>query len=198
MNQEAMSTPEQVDGPAIAMPAIEPSTELVLVVQPAPSSPDPLAQALSLLGAVAGRARSVGEQAARSATNAVLDRTVPVLVQAVLDRVDLTQLILDRVDVDRVVAQANLEEIIDRLPLVDVANYIIDEINLPQIVRESTGGIAGDAVNLLRMQSIDVDQALTRFVDVVLRRRASQRSEPGATDADAPGPSANGNQSPGA
>lgn len=193
-----MSTPEQVDGPAIAMPAIEPSTELVLVVQPAPSSPDPLAQALSLVAAVAGRARSVGEQAARSATNAVLDRTVPVLVQAVLDRVDLTQLILDRVDVDRVVAQANLEEIIDRLPLVDVANYIIDEINLPQIVRESTGGIAGDAVNLLRMQSIDVDQALTRFVDVVLRRRASQRSEPGRTDADAPGPSANGNQSPGA
>ncbi|MFM8897084.1 MAG: hypothetical protein ACKOE2_17365, partial [Actinomycetales bacterium] len=85
-------------------------------------------------------------------------------------------LILDRVDGHRNVAQANLEEIPDRLPLVDIANYVIDEIDLPQIVRESTGGIAGDAVNLLRLQSIDVDRALNRVVDTVLRRRATSDS----------------------
>jgi len=180
--------PEQeLDGQA-STPA-QPSTELVLLFRAQPDQPDhtdqadqadPIAEAIALAAGLANRAVAVGEQVARSATNAVLDRTVPVILQAVLDRVDLTQLILDRVDVDRIVAQANLEEIIDRLPLVDVANYVIDEINLPQIVRESTGGIAGDAVNLLRMQSIDVDQALSRLADVMLRRRGPGRKEPPA------------------
>jgi len=155
------------------------STELVVVLRPSVNPPDPadsVARAFSLLSAVAGRALGAGEQVARTAANAVLDRTVPLVVEAILDRVDVTQLILDRVDVDRVVAQANLEEILDRLPLVDIANYVIDEIDLPQIVRESTGGIAGDAVNLLRLQSIDVDRALNRVVDTVLRRRATSDS----------------------
>lgn len=177
--------PEQESDGQASTPA-QPSTELVLLVRAQPEQTDqadqtnPIAEAIALAAGLANRAAAVGEQVARSATNAVLDRTVPVILQAVLDRVDLTQLILDRVDVDRIVAQANLEEIIDRLPLVDVANYVIDEINLPQIVRESTGGIAGDAVNLLRMQSIDVDQALSRLADVMLRRRGPGRKAPPA------------------
>jgi hypothetical protein len=154
----------------------------IVLVRPTDSQPtDQLGQAVAFLAGVAGRFASLGEQVARSATNAVLDRAVPTLVGAVLDRVDVTQLILDRVDIDRIVAQANLEEIIDRLPLVDVANYIIDEIDLPAIVRESTGGIAGDAVNLLRLQSMDVDQALSRIADAVLRRRPARPQETGST-----------------
>lgn len=152
------------------------SSELVLVVPPEPEPSDALGQSIAILGGVAERLLAVGEQATKAATNAVLDRVVPIIIRAVLDRVDLTQLIIERVDVDRIIAEANLDEVIDRLPLVDVANYLIDEIDLPQIVRESTGGIASDAVNLLRMQSIDVDQALSRVVDTVLRRRTGRVS----------------------
>jgi len=153
------------------------SSELVLVVRTEPEPTDVLGQSFAILQGVAERLLSVGEQSAKAATNAVLDRVVPIVVRAVLDRVDLTQLIIERVDVDRIIAEANLDEVIDRLPLVDVANYLIDEIDLPQIVRESTGGIASDAVNLLRMQSIDVDQALSRIVDTVLRRRTGRVSQ---------------------
>lgn len=153
------------------------SSELVLVVRPEPEPTDALGQSIATMQGVAERLLAVGEQAAKAATNAVLDRVVPIVVRAVLDRVDLTQLIIERVDVDRIIAEANLDEVIDRLPLVDVANYLIDEIDLPQIVRESTGGIASDAVNLLRMQSIDVDQALSRIVGTVLRRGAWRVSQ---------------------
>lgn len=163
-----------------------PSSELVLVARTEPHSADALGQSIAILGGVAERLLAVGEQAAKSATSAVLDRAVPLLVRSVLDRVDLTQLIIERVDVDRIIAEANLDQIIDRLPLVDVANYLIDEIDLPQIVRESTGGIASDAVNLLRMQSVDIDQALARIVDTVLRRRAVRTPEPQADQATRP------------
>lgn len=162
------------------------SSELTLVVRTEPQPQDALGQSIAILGGVAERLLAVGEQAAKAASDAVLDRVVPIVVRAVLDRVDLTQLIVDRVDVDRIIAEANLDQVIDRLPLVDVANYLIDEIDLPQIVRESTGGIASDAVNLLRMQSIDVDQALSRVVASVLRRRAGRAPQSEESQAAAP------------
>lgn len=96
------------------------------------------------------------------------------VVQATLDQMDLTQLVLDRVDVDRIVDKADLERIIDRLPLVDLANYIVDEVDLPRIIRESTGGIATDAMNAVRIQSIGVDQMMTRITDAMLLRRKSR------------------------
>jgi hypothetical protein len=102
------------------------------------------------------------------------------VVQATLDQMDLTQLVLDRVDVDRLVDEANLERIIDRLPLIDLANYIVDEIDLPRIIRESTGGIATDAMNAVRIQSIGVDQMMTRITDaILLRRKARATTAPG-------------------
>lgn len=139
---------------------------------------------------------SIAERAVSDVVGATLDRTVPIIVNTVvarvdltaivldrvdlgmvvqqtLDRIDLTQLILDRVDVDEIVARADLDGVVDRLPLVEIANYIIDEIDLPQIIRESTGGIASDAMDVIRMQSIDVDQAISKVMGLLLRRRGS-------------------------
>lgn len=186
MDDEAARTIDGLGMPAEPAVGRGPSSELVLVVRTEPAGADAFGQSIAILGGIAERLLAVGEQAAKSATNAVLDRAVPLLVRAVLDRVDLTQLIIERVDVDRIIAEANLDQVIDRLPLVDVANYLIDQIDLPQIVRESTGGIASDAVNLLRMQSVDVDQALARIVDTVLRRRAGRTPEPKADQAARP------------
>ena len=97
--------------------------------------------------------------------NSVLDRVIPFAVDSVLDRMNLTDIVIDRVDIDEVVAKANLVEIIDRLPLIDLANYIIAEIDLPTIIRESTGGMATEVINTTRMQAIDSDAVLERVVD---------------------------------
>jgi hypothetical protein len=171
-----------------------PVTDVVLVVA-ATGQSDHRGQAPSsqVLAGVAGlllRAVSAGEQAAATVVNAALDRAVPLLVNAVLDRVDLTQLVLDRVDIDRIVARADLEEIIDRIPLLQLADYIVEEIDLPSLIRESTGGIAVDAVDVLRMQSFGADRTVSRLMDAILRRRsrldlAGSNSAPPDPQADA-------------
>jgi hypothetical protein len=111
------------------------------------------------------------------------------IVLAVLDRIDLTELVLQRVDLDRVIAAADLDAaaarldvdaIAARLDLVGVAEYIIDAVDLPEIIRTSTGSVATEAVRGARMQGIDADEQLQRVVDrVLLRRRARRTDAPG-------------------
>lgn len=135
--------------------------------------------------------------------NAALDRVVPVIADAVLarvdltgvvlrqvdlgeivtralDEIDLTAIVVDRVDIDRVVAQADMEAIIDRVPVVDLANYVVDEIDLPQIIRDSTSGIAGDAMNVVRRQGLGADRLVSGLADrIVFRRRGRKLEAPG-------------------
>ncbi|HEX6247118.1 MAG TPA: hypothetical protein VFZ64_04555 [Nocardioidaceae bacterium] len=99
-------------------------------------------------------------------------------LDAVLDRLDLTAVVLQRVDLDRVV-----EAILSRVDLVGLAEEVIDGVNLPEIIRESTGSMASDTVHGVRMQGIAADEAVGRAVDRILLRRGRR---PGGT----PGPAA--------
>ena len=133
-----------------------------------------------LVGLAAGLVEAVAsviDHTVIAGVNAALDRVVPIAVNVVVDRIDLTQIVLDRVDIDAIVARANMDEIIDRVPMVDIANYIIDEIDLPKIIRESTGGIATDAVNAARLQSLSLDEFINKIADSVIFRRKSRKVE---------------------
>ena len=90
-----------------------------------------------------------------------------VLIQAVLDRVDLTSVVLRRVDLD-VLVQAVLEHV----DLVPLAEEVIEGVDLPEIIRESTGSMASETVQGVRMQGIVADEAVGRAVDRLLLRRA--------------------------
>lgn len=127
-------------------------------------------------GVVAALA-AVIENTVVASVNATLDRVVPVAVNAVVNRLDLTQLVLDRVDVNAIVAKANLDDIIERIPMIEIANYIIAEIDLPRIIRESTGGVATDAINSARMQSLSVDDLINKIADSVMFRRKARKVE---------------------
>jgi hypothetical protein len=189
-----MSTPDaSEDGES------PPVHEVVVVARPLPSAPVPPGGLLGLVLAPVLIAREV----VTGATNAALDRVVPAVVDAVLQRIDLTDLVLsrvdlhrvvtealdtldltdivlDRVDVDAIVARADIEAVIDRVPIIPLANYVIEEIDLPQIIRESTGGVATDAVNSLRVQSVGADQLVSRWADrLLLRRRQRNLDAPG-------------------
>ena len=67
------------------------------------------------------------------------------IILRALDEIDITQIVIDRVDVDEIVGKTDLDAVIDRIPMLQIADYIIEEIDLPQIIRESTGGVALDA-----------------------------------------------------
>jgi hypothetical protein len=116
--------------------------------------------------------------AARLDVSAVIDRVdltsvvleqvdLDALITAVLDRVDLTAVVLRRVDLD-----ALITAVLDHVDLIPLAEEVIEGVNLPEIIRESTGTMASDTVQGVRMQGIVADEAVGRVVDRLLLRRA--------------------------
>ena len=99
-----------------------------------------------------------------------LDRLAAGLdVTAVVDRVDLDA-IAARIDADRVVARVDLDAVVARLDLVGIAQSVIDAIDLPEIVRESTGALSSDAVRAVRAESRRADDRVAGLFDRLLRR----------------------------
>jgi hypothetical protein len=136
------------------------------------------------------------------------DALVPVMADALLDRLDLTELVVERVDVDRladaisidrlmeridlnevasgidvdaVAARLDVERIVDRLDLVAIANEVIDGIDLPAIIRDSTESMAAETMDGVRERGMRADRFVARVVDRALLRRDGV-----ARDADTP------------
>ena len=81
---------------------------------------------------------------------------------------------------EEVVARLDLDAIIARIDLAGLAQEVIESIDLPEIIRESTGTVASEVVRGVRMQSIDADEAVARVVDrLFLRRRRRTTDAPG-------------------
>jgi len=110
----------------------------------------------------------------RASARRDLDRTVTALVPIIVEEV------LARIDLDAVTQQIDIDAIISRIDLVGLAEEVIEGIDLPQIIRESTGTVASEVVRGVRMQSIDADEAVARVVDrLFLRRRRRATDAPG-------------------
>jgi hypothetical protein len=117
------------------------------------------------------------------ATARLLDVIVPLLVDEILKRVDLDavarRLDLDAliadVDIDAAASKLDVAAVIDRVDLAALARGVIVQLDLPQIIRESTGSLTSDTVRGVRMQSISGDDALGRIIDRLARRRPRPR-----------------------
>ena len=117
-----------------------------------------------------------------------LDRVVQELdVDALLNRLDLTGIVVTRVDlhrvvqgldVDAVVARADLEAAVARLDLIGLAEYVVDGIDLPKIIRESSGTVASEGLRQVRLSSFEADRAVAQFVDRLLLRRGARGDGP--------------------
>lgn len=183
------------------------SREVVVVSRPYQPEGDVLSLAKDLAASTIGllvfstqTALALTQATARGVVGGVLDRLVPPLVDAIvsrldltelvvtrvdlrvvvesaLDRLDLTQIVVDRVDVDRIVGLADVDAVIDRVPMIQIADYIIQEIDLPQIIRESTGGIASDAFTSTRFSAARTDEIVSRVIDALLLRRKDRDLE---------------------
>jgi|SRR4051812_14021852 len=95
-------------------------------------------------------------------------------IEAVLDRMDLTTTVLRRVDLVKVV-----DAVLDQMDLIAIANQVIEGVDLPEIIRDSTGSMATETVNGVRMQGIGADQAVGRAIDRLLLRHARATGAPG-------------------
>ena len=83
----------------------------------------------------------------RQELDAVLDRLLPAILAEMLRHVDVAELLQENVDV------------------VALAQEVIAEIDLPEIIRDSTGAMASDTLLGVRMHSISGDDAIARAVD---------------------------------
>jgi len=79
-------------------------------------------------------------------------------VEAVLDRLDLTATVVNRVEF-RTVVEAVLAEV----DMPGIVSQVLDEIDLPEIIRESTGSMASETVQTVRMRGVSADEAVSRL-----------------------------------
>jgi hypothetical protein len=115
------------------------------------------------------------QQAAAEATS----RLVGAIVAAVLDEVDLNGVVA-RVDLDAIAARIDLNAIVASLDLAGLTEQVIDEVDLGEIIRESSGTMATETVDALRVQGIRADQLVSRLVDRVLFRKGERPTGSGA------------------
>ena len=95
-------------------------------------------------------------------------------LDAAVSRVDLDA-IVKRVDIDAVIARVDVEAVLARLDLAGIAHQVIEAIDLPEILRESTGSVASEAVRGVRADGVQADEAVARFMDRLLRRSRADK-----------------------
>lgn len=109
-------------------------------------------------------------------------------IDAIIDRIDIDAIargididaIAARIDLEAIVDRIDIDAIVDRVDLLGIAQYLVDALDLPGIIRQSSGAMTSDAVREVRMQSIQADELVGRAVDrLLLRRRARHIDLPG-------------------
>lgn len=127
--------------------------------------------------------------ASEEAASSFAGRVLPELTSAILDKLDLTQIaidhldidrILDSVDLDAVIERVDLDAVIHRVDLAGIATEVIGEIDLPELIRESTGAVTSETVRAVRMRSAEADLFMGRIIDRLMRRSAND--ETGSSD----------------
>ena len=142
------------------------------------------------------RAQAVAVKAARALIAALvtavldeidLDQVVArVDLDAIVERVDLDAVaarididaIARRIDVDAVVGQVDLDAIVARIDVPRLTEQVIDEVDLGEIIRESSSTMASETVDALRVQGMRVDGLVSRIVDRMLLRDGQRQTDP--------------------
>ncbi|MDY6999714.1 MAG: hypothetical protein SW019_24245 [Actinomycetota bacterium] len=91
------------------------------------------------------------------------------IVAAVIDELDLTAIIRDKVEAEAI------EAVIARIDLLGLADQVIDGVDLPAIIRQSTTSVTSDVMTDVRSQGEKADDAVAGFVDRMLGRRQGPR-----------------------
>jgi hypothetical protein len=133
-------------------------------------------QPATLVNEVARRGARHRVMAVRQ-VQALIDEWTPVLSQHLLARVDLDAAV-SQVDIDAIAGRLDIEGVIARIDLVAIVEEVIAAIDLPAIIRDSTGSMASETVRGARMTGITVDEAISRALERhVFRGRRAQRAE---------------------
>lgn len=90
-------------------------------------------------------------------------------IDDIVARVDLDR-VVERIDLNAVADRLDLEAIVRRLDLTAIASEVLEELDLPEIIRDAMGSMRNETVGGIRVQSMNADRAISRLVDRVLQR----------------------------
>jgi hypothetical protein len=158
-----------------------------------------LAVRVPILGAQLGRLnrswnqdRAIIEERLQAIASTSMTRMVNVLLDAVdptsivIERIDIDRIIeqldmdriIERVDVDRIAARLDVDSVLARTDVVGLAREVIQELDVPEMIRESSGTLAAESIEVLRMQGMEADRLVARLIDGLLRRRNGRTGPP--------------------
>jgi hypothetical protein len=106
------------------------------------------------------------EQLAQAAADRVVELVVSALdVNALLDQVDLND-VLDRIDLDRLLERMDLNEIVKRIDV----DALIEQTDLGAVIAASSSGVASDVLDVVRSQTVGLDEFIARWIGRLRRR----------------------------
>jgi hypothetical protein len=98
-------------------------------------------------------------------------------LDAIAARIDLDA-IAGRIDLDAIIGRVDLDAMVARIDLPRLTEQVIDEVDLSEIIRESSSTMASETVDALRVQGMRVDGLVSRLVDRVLLRQGQRQTGP--------------------
>jgi hypothetical protein len=98
-------------------------------------------------------------------------------LDAIVQRIDVDA-IAARIDVDAIAGRIDLDAIVARVDLPGLTEQVIDEVDLGEIIRESSSTMATETVDALRVQGMRVDGLVSRIVDRMLLRQGQRQTGP--------------------
>ena len=101
-------------------------------------------------------------------------------LNAVLDQVDIDR-VLDRIDLDRLLGRIDLNDIVKRLDV----EALVEQTDFGSVIAASSSGIAGDVLDVVRSQTVGLDEFIARWIGRLRRRPYS--GPPGPPDRPRPG-----------
>jgi hypothetical protein len=101
---------------------------------------------------------------------AVAQRAVEIVVSAL----DVNAL-LDRVDLNAVLDQVDIGQVLDRIDLNGIAERIdvealVEQTDLGAIIARSSSGVASDVLDVVRSQTVGLDEFIARWIGRLRRR----------------------------
>ena len=97
------------------------------------------------------------------------------LVDLILNEIDLNALVREHLDIDALAADLDIEAVINRIDLIALADKVIEGVDLPAIIRDSTNSMTAEVMTDVRTQGERADDAVAGIVDRMLGRDRDNR-----------------------
>ena len=103
---------------------------------------------------------------AKAAAERAVELVVSALdVNALLDQVDLNA-VLDRIDLDRLLERIDLDDLVKHIDVEE----LVKQTDLGAVIRASSSGVAGEVLDVVRSQTVGLDEVIARWMGRLRRR----------------------------